>query len=234
MSKQELIGAYVSGRIGRRDFVRRLTALGVSATAAAAYATSLTSAAASGGRDAAGLRVRAQTDVYGLGDFGTLEQSIQTLLGMQSVLEAIVDGGFGTNLKAAPLRKQNGDELDPDDKDQIATLRTQLASHSGVLTTLLRDIGGSPAANALPKLTYDVAEDALADLESAYDLQLGVFASVIPATTNVEALATFAKVSLVQGRHGAFVNRLLDDPAFPETFQKAATPDEVDTLLAGL
>lgn len=46
MTRQELVQAYSSGRINRRAFVTGLTALGVSASAATAYATSLQPAAA--------------------------------------------------------------------------------------------------------------------------------------------------------------------------------------------
>lgn len=41
MSHDELVTAYASGRLSRRSFVSGLTALGVSASAAAAYATVL-------------------------------------------------------------------------------------------------------------------------------------------------------------------------------------------------
>lgn len=41
MSRHELVAAYSSGRIGRRAFISGLTGLGVTATAAAAYATAL-------------------------------------------------------------------------------------------------------------------------------------------------------------------------------------------------
>jgi hypothetical protein len=46
MSKRELIDAYVSGAINRRAFVRGLTALGLTASLAAAYAVALQPAAA--------------------------------------------------------------------------------------------------------------------------------------------------------------------------------------------
>jgi hypothetical protein len=41
VSRQDLVQAYVSGQIGRRAFVRGLVALGVSTSAAAAYAAAL-------------------------------------------------------------------------------------------------------------------------------------------------------------------------------------------------
>lgn len=57
MSRHETVNAYLSGRIDRREFVRRLTIAGVSTAAAVAYASSLSSdaAAAPASRDAHGL-----------------------------------------------------------------------------------------------------------------------------------------------------------------------------------
>jgi hypothetical protein len=51
MSKQEIVDAFLNGRISRRDFVKRLTGAGVSVAAASAYALSLSSPAAARGTD---------------------------------------------------------------------------------------------------------------------------------------------------------------------------------------
>lgn len=45
MSREELVGAYVHGRMSRRVFIRSLVALGVATGAAVTYADSLASAA---------------------------------------------------------------------------------------------------------------------------------------------------------------------------------------------
>jgi hypothetical protein len=66
------------------------------------------------------------------------------------------------------------------------------------------------------------------------EANLGVYAAVIPQVTVQKVVTTLTTIGLVGGRHAAFVSRLLGDPAFPETFQKAATPDETDQLLSGL
>lgn len=44
MSREELVGAYVDGHMGRRVFISGLVALGVSAAAAVTYADSLSAA----------------------------------------------------------------------------------------------------------------------------------------------------------------------------------------------
>jgi hypothetical protein len=233
MSKPELIAAYVSGRIGRRDFVRYLTALGVSATAAAAYAQTLApgAEAAGLGHDRAGLRMRAQAEYTG-GDFGDVSSIIQLLLQIVALLEGILNGGL-KNAMAVPLRAQSGDKLAQDDLDQLNTLHTQLLSHRDALRTLLDEVGGKDTSK-VPDLTYDVPKDSLLDLQSALEANLGVYAAVIPQIKVQKTVATLTAIGLVGGRHAAFVSRLLGDPAFPRTFQKAATPEETDGILTGL
>ena len=68
MSKNEIVTAYLNGRIDRRQFVKRLTAVGVSSAAAMAYAQSLASPATASGttRDSNGFvaaRMQAYTPV---------------------------------------------------------------------------------------------------------------------------------------------------------------------------
>src|SRR5690348_8093370 len=69
MTKHELIDAYIRGRVDRRDFINRLTGMGISAAAAVAYATSFAPAAgAAGGQTRNGYKVRFQdatNDEYG-------------------------------------------------------------------------------------------------------------------------------------------------------------------------
>lgn len=63
MTREELVDAYVGGRVSRRGFIRGLVALGVTAGAAATYAGSLASAApARAGTTAA---VNDIYDIYG-------------------------------------------------------------------------------------------------------------------------------------------------------------------------
>jgi hypothetical protein len=214
--------------------MRSLTALGVSATAAAAYAKTLApgAAAAGLGRDRAGLRVRGLQD-YPTGEFGDLTEVVQLLLQILAVLQGVLSGGLA-NAKMAPLRLQTGEELDPDAVDQLDTLSSHLSAHSDALRTLLSDLGGDPSATTIPELSYDTIDDALFDLKSGLEANAGIYAGVIPQTTVTSALSAFAAIGLVEGRHAAFVSSLIGEPAFPETFQSAATPDQVDALLAGL
>jgi hypothetical protein len=64
VSKHEVVDAYLRGRIDRREFVRRLTAIGVSSAAAVAYAQTLSrpAAASQGATDARGYQRAFQAD----------------------------------------------------------------------------------------------------------------------------------------------------------------------------
>ncbi|MEA2523224.1 MAG: hypothetical protein QOF73_451 [Thermomicrobiales bacterium] len=240
MTKHELIRAYVAGRIGRRDFVRNLTALGVSGAAATAYAQSLAPAASAAGvrRDAQGLIVRAQQadDSYGGIDLGELIELIRRLLRLIQLLLALLDELLaGLNVKVA---LQTADDLEQNDLDELATLRTQLAQHRDALRTLLRDLGGDLPAD--PSVTGGAdATQTLGDLALLLNGLVAVFAAVIPgiAGSDEKAVAlrrTLTSIALVEARQAAFVNRLLGEPAFPETFEQEATPDEIDDLIAEL
>jgi hypothetical protein len=74
MSKHEVVEAYLSGQIGRREFIRRLTLAGVTSAAAVAYAQSLGTASAATTQGKHGLVVSYQdypvldTDEDGLSD----------------------------------------------------------------------------------------------------------------------------------------------------------------------
>jgi hypothetical protein len=61
VSRSELIDAYRSGRIGRRDFIRRMVTIGLSASTATALADRVRAAPAAG---AAVQRDQIQDDTY--------------------------------------------------------------------------------------------------------------------------------------------------------------------------
>jgi hypothetical protein len=55
MSRQDLVEGYVAGHVGRREFIRGLVALGMSASVATAYAVALSPEASAAKRRAASL-----------------------------------------------------------------------------------------------------------------------------------------------------------------------------------
>jgi hypothetical protein len=238
MTKHELIDAYVRGRIDRRDFVRRLTALGVSASAAGAYALSLSpSASAAGSRTAAGFRVRNQDEYGGFGDLLAALLNLLKLLGLLKAFEdalAKLLGGArssgAANLKAFPLRLQISDS----DTDELTTLLSQSSAHADAIKSLLSELGGSAPPPAIPTLSYDSVDSLVADLQPVLDVEAGYYAWIIPTTTNKKALSTLTSIGLVASRHSAFVNHLVGQPSFPETFHHTNTADEVTKIVDGL
>jgi hypothetical protein len=195
-------------------------------------------AAASGvRRDAHGYVVRAQTaddDPYGGIDLGELIELIRRLLRLIQLLLALIDELLaGLNVKVA---LQTGDDLEQSDLDELVTLRTQLTQHRDALRTALRDLGGDvPAEPSVAGAAADTTET-LGDLALLLNALVGLFAAVIPAIAgsdeNAVALRrTLTSIALVEARQAAFVNRLLGESAFPETFETAADPADVDDLL---
>jgi hypothetical protein len=238
MTKHELIDAYVRGRIDRRNFVRRLTALGVSASAAGAYALSLSpSASAAGTRTAAGYRVRAQDEYGGAADIILALFNILKVAGLLTAFEHILahlrrKGRTSTvaNLKAAPHRFQVSDA----DSDELATLFSQAAAHADAIKSLLTDLGSSAPSPSVPTLTYDSIDELVTDLQPVLEVTAGYYAWLIPTTADKKTLATLASIGLVASRHAAFVNRLVGQPSFPETFNHTNTSDEVTKTVDGL
>lgn len=271
MTKHELIEAYVAGRIDRRDFVRRLTALGVSGGAALAYAQSLTPVAAAAGvaRDAHGYLIRAQgTGDYGTGgEFGSVKELIDFLVHLLDTILAYLErllGGLtattglrtgemlATGHLSAPTTMgnrftaslQTGNTLTTSDLRELATLRNQLSQHVAALRTALSDFGGTPseAPTAAPTSTASstaVTAKDLTALAAVLNGLVGVYADVIPTVTGSGPKTaafhrTLTQIALVEARQAAFVNRLIGESAFPETFEPASTKSDVQQLLGGL
>lgn len=239
MSKHELIEAYITGRIARRDFVRRLTALGVSGAAAAAYAHTLTPAAAAGGlaRDAKGYIVRLQDDdPYGEIPVEEILEILRVVLAVLERLFSLIDQLFA-QVNGAPsgarqfayrsVALQSG-ELSETDLTELDTLREQFGLHRDALQTAIRDFGGDSSAAPTSEINADNSDDALSKLASLINTTVGVFSGVIPAIPGsgnqiVSLRQTLTGIALVQARQASFLNRLIGEPAFPDTFEPAVT-----------
>lgn len=245
MSKHELIQAYVTGRIARRDFVRRLTALGVSGAAAAAYAHSLTPAAAASGltRDAKGLIVRLQaSDPYGELPIDEIIDILRSFLEVFEQIFSLLDQLFSQFGIAPSEARQFGyravalqtGELSESDLAELDTLRTQIGLQRDALRTAISDFGGnsSAASSTTGDITGDTSEAALTKLALLINAMVGVFAGVIPAIPGsgeqvVALRRTLTSVAFVQARHASFLNKLIGEPSFPDTFELALTRDDL-------
>jgi hypothetical protein len=251
VTKRELIQEYVAGRIDRRDFMVRLTGLGVSSAAALAYMQSLTPSVAAAPRDANGYLLQAVNAEYGPG--GIFQAILELLKFLSKFFQSIINLLLALLAKlvaAAPasaLRMlvdpiavgdplPNGDTLTQSDADQLKTLLNQLQEHQSAINSAFKDFGGTvPAADAgTPSKTGDLTT--LAEkLNTLVSIQAAVIPTISGEGPKTTALrTTLVSAALVEAEQTAFVNQLVGDPPFPSTFAKAATSDEIEALIKEL
>jgi hypothetical protein len=216
VTKQELIGAYVRGELDRRGFVGRLTALGVTATAAVAYAGSFApGVAASSSRNEAGFLMSAQgtvnDDEYGTAfSFASDEEAVTVALESVAAVLAVLGalGGF------------SADDFDPGVFDVLTTIQEQQAEHADALAALL----GDTPVETPPADSFGSADDFLASLAGALDDLVGTYAAVAPALESGEARQTVTNILAVASRQAAVVAELAGLDPVPATFQEPALP----------
>ncbi|MGH2534239.1 MAG: hypothetical protein ACRDJW_18375 [Thermomicrobiales bacterium] len=224
MSKRDLIDAYVGGRLGRREFVRGLTALGVSAGAALAYAQHLgpTGAAAAPGRSAAGFVVRAQVDD---GEYATACQLASDAAGAEAALAAleqaqsVLDSGISDFLEDLPSL----DDVGLDAAETLETIASQLEEQIAALETLVADLGGSPGS-APAAAGYDSVDAFLAALAGVMNAASSLLAGIAPAIENGEARQTLSAIAVALGRNAGFANVLNGDPPATSAFEQPTCP----------
>lgn len=191
MSKIELIDAYVRGDIDRRSFMRKLAAVGVSATAAAAYAGSL----ASGASASTGFVARAQDDDdYGVGDL--IEQLIASIVALiRSILDSIFGGFFGaSDFEQAGLSDR-----------QVAQLR-QMSTKMDDQAAALDGLFGTASA---PKVEVGGSlNELLAQLAAQFNRYTAALARVAPTLEQAAARELVTSAGFSASRQAAVANEL--------------------------
>ena len=191
MSKIELIDAYVRGDIDRRSFMKKLAAVGVSATAAAAYAGSL----ASGASASTGFVARAQDDDdYGIGDL--IEQLIASIIALiRSILDSIFGGIFGaSDFEQAGLSDR-----------QVAQLR-QMSSKMEEQSAALEGLFGTASA---PKVEVGGSlNELLAQLAAQFNRYTAALARVAPTLEAADARELVMSAGFSASRQAAIANEL--------------------------
>ena len=250
MTKRELIQAYVSGRIDRRDFMVRLTSLGVSGAAALAYAQSLTpSAEASSGRGPNGYITRTLNAEYGPGGiFQTIIELLQFAVRfIQQILNLIAallrsifaDAPSHAMRLITPLKVgdalPNGDVLTQGDADLLKTVQNQLEAHLSAIKSAFGDFGAAVPATASNAEAASASGSDISALASALSDLVSFQAAVIPSLggeggKTAALRTTMTTAALVEAQHSAFVNQLAGDSPFPDTFAKASTSDDIKTI----
>jgi hypothetical protein len=209
MTRQDLIEAYVGGHLPRRQFVRGLTALGVSGGAALAYAQQLRPTSAAGPqRSPAGYVVRAQADTdYGVAcTFGTDAEGLSEALAGVLQVGAILDA----------LDAFSAEDFEAGVYDQLVIFRDQLADQADALET-----AGATAA-APSDQSFDSADALLAAAADALNALTSVFAGVVPAIETDEQRQTATEIALSVARMAAYVSVASGDDASPSAFTQAS------------
>lgn len=217
MTRHELIDAFVAGNIGRREFVRGLTALGVSAGAASAYALTLApGAAAAGDPRPAGFVMRAQADDEEYGTACTLTDDLEgvlALVGAEGATAAILDAILGAF-----------DETDIPSIALLEALQADLAEQLDALDTLVGDLGGSAPSAATAAEAPSSADTALAALADALNDAISLFVGVIPAIEDGETRQTLTTMLAVLARYAGVVSTLAGDTPTSGPFEQATCP----------
>jgi hypothetical protein len=132
----------------------------------------------------------------------------------------------------------NGDTVTQTDIDQLNTLHNQLNEQFAAIKAAYADFGGKDSGSVVPNATPGAADD-LTTLADMLTKLVGFQAAVIPTISGdgpkTSALrATLVTSALVEAQHAAFVNQLVGDPPFPDTFAKALSGADIDALIAQL
>jgi hypothetical protein len=209
MAMQRVIDAYVRGELDRRGFITRLTALGVSASAAAAYALTLggQSAAAAPGSSTGVMREHlAQDEDYDTDvDLDSDELGVQLTASALSLTAGIL-GGLGN---FAP-----GDFVEPNAFDILSTIADQLQEQADALAAL----PGAEEATTPETVTSPTSEAFLDDLAGSFDDLANLHAAVVPAIENGGIRQTLMNIASINSRHAALVNHLADNEPLPGSF----------------
>ncbi|MGN6032338.1 MAG: ferritin-like domain-containing protein [Thermomicrobiales bacterium] len=215
MSKHEIIQAYIQGDLDRRGFVTRLAALGVSAGAAAAYATQFAPGVAAATPGGFVVRAAQTTDA----DYGTsvdFESDAEAVALVSAAIAAIADlyGSLG-NFTAADFPEGLYDQLN----DFFA----EIQQHADALSSLGAAPGTRSATLGLRQSGPTSADDLLEQLEAAYDKAVKNFVAAVPAVDSDEIGQTLANISHAVSRHAGVLSFFVKGDGSPNgAFEEAS------------
>lgn len=226
MTKRDLIDAYVRGDVDRRGFIRKLSAMGVSAAAAAAYATSFgQDAAAAPSRNDAGYVARLQDadDDYGIAvAIENIDRALQAFVQRSEVLidrlEQIAERTGGNGPKPDRLR-QVRDQIEEQRQAVITRLRQRLGE-TGHSESSIDSLTGRA-----PRMQGDAT---LADIANELNVQTGVLAALIPAIEVGQDRQLMTNIGLVTARHAALISEYAGIDPCPTAFEVPVDPAVVE------
>jgi hypothetical protein len=214
MTRHELIDAFVSGQIGRRDFVRGLTALGVSAGAALAYSNTLAPKTAAAGRQSSPyvMRFQAQEDVYGTVCTLNEVEAATAVAAAEQEVSSILEGILA-----------DFDQSDIPFINALEVLNDHVSQHIDVLNTMVTDLGGTPPTPP-PQPTYTDVDTAFDELIDALGGLTQLFTGVVPATANGERRQARMGIAMNLNKHLGYILALRNNPSPGDIFERANCP----------
>jgi hypothetical protein len=221
MTKHELIDAYIQGRVGRRDFINRLTGMGISAAAAVAYAASLAPAAGAAGRQTRnGYKVRFQNatdDEYGT-PIGICE-ALDVLINVTDRLISFLDARKSLNRGLRNVLQRLEERLQLLQELQQTYCGTAYHRPTAVGATLLAQ--GNANGEKQQRL----------DLIKYFDTVLGVYTYLIPTVDDVEHRTSLMSLAMALAREDENVRRILGEDASEEELVRPISPDDAVEIL---
>ncbi|MGC4106384.1 MAG: hypothetical protein QM753_08520 [Thermomicrobiales bacterium] len=215
MSKHDIIQAYIHGELDRRGFVTKLATLGVSAGAAAAYATQFApsvSAAAPGGFVT---RAAQTTDA----DYGT---SVE--FGSDAEAVALVAQALGAiSALFASLANFSAADFPEGVHAQVLDFASEVEEHANALAALATVPTRRSSIQGLRQASAASADDFLKDLSEGYDTAVKNFVAAVPAVDSDETRQTLANISHAVARQAGLVSFFVKGDATPNgAFEEAS------------
>lgn len=212
MTAQGVVDAFIRGEFDRRDLITRLTALGVSASAASAYALTLgrQGAAAAPGSSSTGIaryQDGAEEEDYGTEFvFETIEEALQLIFDAISELLSTLGA----------LNLFNADDFaDALDFEILTRIAEQKQDHAEAMSALLGTTDPSTSTAA----SFGSVEEFLTELAGGYDDLTGKYAAVVPAIGDGAIRQTMMNAASVANRHAALVHHMAGLDPIPDTFE---------------
>lgn len=230
MTKQDTVSAYIRGDLDRRSFIRRLTAVGVSAGAAMAYATALVPGVSAGsGRNGAGYITRMQDadPEYGIAIIiedvpAALAATVAAVEDAAALAGAILDAFTAEDFAAAGLGE--------DDLQILSDIADQMQQHVEALQGILAALGGDDAQGGASgdetgatAPAGDLMEQLAALAEQLREVT-GMYVALAPSIENVEDRQLLSQMTAVAGRHAALVAYMAGENPVPEPFETPVNP----------
>jgi len=223
MTKLELIDAYAAGRIDRRDFVARLTGLGISAAAALAYAQSFApsaSAATSRGRSGYVVRTQDSDSEYG------------TPIGICEALDVVIDVSQRMIDRLASMTSLNNGL-----RNVMNRMQQRLELLQEMETTNCESAStGSLARGVVTRLAQNSNSEKQQreDLVTYAETVACMYTYVVPTVDDIEQRTSLTSIAMAISHEVANIRRIVGEDMSEELMIQPISPDDGYAILDDL